>query len=98
MEKKERVEANKSVETAELLREMRMLREEVRLAIEAAANVSHRLMTAGEVCEAMGISRHTLRRYEKLFEIPERRIGRKRVYFEAEIKSCVIRKMRFWRE
>ena len=81
-----------------LLRQLREYRQEVRLAIETAANVSHRLMTAAEVCKAMNISAHTLRRYEKLFAIPVRRVGNKKFYFEAEIKNSIVTGLRWWKE
>ena len=81
-----------------LLRQLKEYRQEVRLAIETAANVSHRLMTAAEVCKAMNISAHTLRRYEKLFAIPVRRVGNKKFYFEAEVKNCILAGFRWWKE
>ena len=73
-------ETSKREETAnvpvQVLEELRKLREEVCLAIEAASNASYRLMDAEELCRAMQISRQTLRRYEKQLLIPERRNGR----------------------
>ena len=81
-----------------LLRQLKEYRQEVRLAIETAANVSHRLMTAAEVCKAMGISANTLRRYEKLFAIPVRRMGNKKFYFEAEVKNSILAGFRWWKE
>ena len=81
-----------------LLRQLKEYRQEVRLAIETAANVSHRLMTAAEVCKAMNISAHTLRRYEKLFAIPVRRVGNKKFYFEAEVKNSILAGFRWWKE
>lgn len=81
-----------------LLRQLKEYQQEVRLAIETATNVSHRLMTAAEVCKAMNISAHTLRRYEKLFAIPVRRVGNKKFYFEAEIKNSIVTGLRWWKE
>lgn len=81
-----------------LLRQLKEYRQEVKLAIETAANVSHRLMTAAEVCKAMNISAHTLRRYEKLFAIPVRRVGNRKFYFEAEIKNSIVSGLRWWKE
>lgn len=81
-----------------LLRQLKEYRQEVKLAIETAANVSHRLMTAAEVCKAMNISAHTLRRYEKLFAIPVRRVGNKKFYFEVEIKNSIVSGLRWWKE
>ena len=81
-----------------MLRQLKEYQQEVRLAIETAANVSHRLMTAAEVCKAMNISAHTLRRYEKLFAIPVRRVGNKKFYFEAEIKNSIVTGLRWWKE
>ena len=74
-----------------------MLRREVRLAIEIASNVPYQMLNAEEVCKAMRISAGTLRRYEEMFGIPVHRIGRKKFYFEAEIKSCIVTRMRFWK-
>ncbi|WP_018337623.1 MerR family transcriptional regulator [Butyricimonas synergistica] len=88
----------KGEEMTQLQRELKELRLEVKLAIETAANVSHRLMTAKEVCKAMGISAKTLLRYEKLFEIPVRRMGRKKFYFEAEVKNSILAGFRWWKE
>ena len=47
--------------TAQVLEELSELRQEVRLAIEAASNAAYRLMDADGLCQAMRISRHTLR-------------------------------------
>nr|WP_255469414.1 MULTISPECIES: MerR family transcriptional regulator [Butyricimonas] len=55
-------------------------------------------MTAAEVCKAMGISANTLRRYEKLFAIPVRRMGNKKFYFEAEVKNSILAGFRWWKE
>ncbi|HJA14025.1 MAG TPA: MerR family transcriptional regulator [Candidatus Butyricimonas faecavium] len=84
--------------TAQVLEELSELRQEVRLAIEAASNVSCRLVDADELCRAMQISRHTLRRYEKQFKIPARKVGNKKFYFVAEVKNCIVTALRLWRE
>lgn len=79
-----------------LLRQMEELRQEVRVAIESAANASYKLMSATELCKAMNISTHTLHRYEGIFRIPVRKVGNKKFYFEAEVKNCIIKGLRFW--
>jgi len=81
-----------------LLQKMEELQREVRLAIAIAANMPYRLMTSEEVCGALKISRGTLRRYEKMFNIPERKIGKKKFYFEAEVKNCIITGLRLWKK
>ena len=56
-----RKETSKREETAnvsvQVLEELKELRQEVGLAIEAASNASYRLMDAEELCRAMQISR-----------------------------------------
>ena len=84
--------------TAQVLEELNELRQEVRLAIEAASNASCRLVDADELCQAMRISRHTLRRYEKQFKIPVRKVGNKKLYFVAEVKNCIVTALRLWKE
>ena len=95
-------ETSKREETAnvpvQVLEELRKLREEVRLAIEAASNASYRLMDAEELCRAMQISRQTLRRYEKQLLIPERKVGNKKFYLAAEVKNCIVTALRLWKE
>ena len=68
------------------------------LAIEAASNAAYRLMDADGLCQAMRISRHTLRRYEKQFKIPARKVGNKKFYFVAEVKNCIVTALRLWKE
>ena len=84
--------------TAQVLEELSELRQEVRLAIEAASNASYRLMDAEELCRAMQISRQTLRRYEKQLLIPERKVGNKKFYLAAEVKNCIVTALRLWKE
>ena len=84
--------------TAQVLEELSELRQEVRLAIEAASNAAYRLMDADGLCQAMRISRHTLRRYEKQFKIPARKVGNKKFYFVAEVKNCIVTALRLWKE
>lgn len=96
-EKVNRESVEKNVELP-LLQKLEELQGEVRLAIAVAANMPYRLMTPEEVCGAMKISRGTLRRYEKMFNIPARKIGRKKFYFEAEIKNCIITGLRLWEQ
>lgn len=84
--------------SAQVLEELKELREEVRLAIEAASNASYRLMDAEELCRAMQISRQTLRRYEKQLLIPERKVGNKKFYLAAEVKNCIVTALRLWKE
>ena len=95
-------ETSKREETAnvpvQVIEELRKLREEVRLAIEAASNASYRLMDAEELCRAMQISRQTLRRYEKQLLIPERKVGNKKFYLAAEVKNCIVTALRLWKE
>ena len=95
-------ETSKREETAnvpvQVLEELRKLREEVCLAIEAASNASYRLMDAEELCRAMQISRQTLRRYEKQLLIPERKVGTKKFYLAAEVKNCIVTALRLWKE
>ena len=99
MEKKEMNETQKEEDmTLLLLRQMEKLRQEVRLAIEIAANASCKLMSVAEVCKAMNISPHTLHRYESMFRIPVRKVGNKKFYFEAEVKNCIITGLRFWKQ
>ena len=99
-------ETSKGEETAnavaQVLEELRELRQEVRLAIETAtnapSNAAYRLMDADGLCQAMRISRHTLRRYEKQFKIPARKVGNKKFYFVAEVKNCIVTALRLWKE
>ena len=97
-----RKETSKREETAsvpvQVLEELKELREEVCLAIEAASNASYRLMDAEELCRAMQISRQTLRRYEKQLLIPERKVGNKKFYLAAEVKNCIVTALRLWKE
>ena len=97
-----RKETSKREETAnvsvQVLEELRKLREEVCLAIEAASNAAYRLMDADGLCQAMRISRHTLRRYEKQFKIPARKVGNKKFYFVTEVKNCIVTALRLWKE
>ena len=96
-----RKETSKREETAsvpvQVLEELKELREEVCLAIEAASN-AYRLMDAEELCRAMQISRQTLRRYEKQLLIPERKVGNKKFYLAAEVKNCIVTALRLWKE
>ena len=55
-------------------------------------------MDADGLCQAMRISRHTLRRYEKQFKIPARKVGNKKFYFVAEVKNCIVTALRLWKE
>ena len=99
MAKRETSKREETVDvTAQVLEELNELRQEVRLAIEAASNASCRLVDADELCQAMRISRHTLRRYEKQFKIPVRRVGNKKLYFVAEVKNCIVTALRLWKE
>ena len=99
MEKRETSKREETVDvTAQVLEELNELRQEVRLAIEAASNASCRLVDADELCQAMRISRHTLRRYEKQFKIPVRKVGNKKLYFVAEVKNCIVTALRLWKE
>ena len=99
MAKRETSKREETVDvTAQGLEELNELRQEVRLAIEAASNASCRLVDADELCQAMRISRHTLRRYEKQFKIPVRKVGNKKLYFVAEVKNCIVTALRLWKE
>ena len=99
MAKRETSKREETVDvTAQVLEELNELRQEVRLAIEAASNASCRLVDADELCQAMRISRHTLRRYEKQFKIPVRKVGNKKLYFVAEGKNCIVTALRLWKE
>ena len=99
MAKRETSKREETVDvTAQVLEELNELRQEVRLAIEAASNASCRLVDADELCQAMRISRHTLRRYEKQFKIPVRKVGNKKLYFVAEVKNCIVTALRLWKE
>ena len=99
MAKRETSKREETVDvTAQVLEELNKLRQEVRLAIEAASNASCRLVDADELCQAMRISRHTLRRYEKQFKIPVRKVGNKKLYFVAEVKNCIVTALRLWKE
>ena len=98
MAKRETSKREETVDvTAQVLEELNELRQEVRLAIEAASNASCRLVDADELCQAMRISRHTLRRYEKQFKIPVRKVGNKKLYFVAEVKNCIVTALRLWK-
>lgn len=99
MAKRETSKREETVDvSAQVLEELNELRQEVRLAIEAASNASCRLVDADELCQAMRISRHTLRRYEKQFKIPVRKVGNKKLYFVAEVKNCIVTALRLWKE
>lgn len=99
MAKRETSKREETVDvTAQVLEELNELRQKVRLAIEAASNASCRLVDADELCQAMRISRHTLRRYEKQFKIPVRKVGNKKLYFVAEVKNCIVTALRLWKE
>ena len=99
MAKRETSKREETVDvTAQVLEELNELRQEVRLVIEAASNASCRLVDADELCQAMRISRHTLRRYEKQFKIPVRKVGNKKLYFVAEVKNCIVTALRLWKE
>ena len=99
MAKRETSKREETVDvTAQVLEELNELRQEVRLAIEAASNASCRLVDADELCQAMRISRHTLRRYEKQVKIPVRKVGNKKLYFVAEVKNCIVTALRLWKE
>ena len=99
MAKRETSKREETVDvTAQVLEELNELRQGVRLAIEAASNASCRLVDADELCQAMRISRHTLRRYEKQFKIPARKVGNKKLYFVAEVKNCIVTALRLWKE
>lgn len=99
MAKRETSKREETVDvTAQVLEELNELRQEVRLAIEAASNASCRLVDADELCQAMRISRHTLRRYEKQFKIPVSKVGNKKLYFVAEVKNCIVTALRLWKE
>ena len=99
MAKRETSKREETVDvTAQVLEELNELRQEVRLAIEAASNASCRLVDADELCQAMRISRHTLRRYEKQFKIPVRKVGNKKLYFVAEVKNCILTALQFWKD
>ena len=99
MAKRETSKREETVDvTAQVLEELNELRQEVRLAIEAASNASCRLVDADELCQAMRISRHTLRRYEKQFKSPVRKVGNKKLYFVAEVKNCIVTALRLWKE
>ena len=99
MAKRETSKREETVDvTAQVLEELNELRQEVRLAIEAASNASCRLVDADELCQAMRISRHTLRRYEKQFKIPVGKVGNKKLYFVAEVKNCIVTALRLWKE
>ena len=99
MAKRETSKREETVDvTAQVLEELNELRQEVRLAIGAASNASCRLVDADELCQAMRISRHTLRRYEKQFKIPVRKVGNKKLYFVAEVKNCIVTALRLWKE
>ena len=99
MAKRETSKREETVDvTAQVLEELNEVRQEVRLAIEAASNASCRLVDADELCQAMRISRHTLRRYEKQFKIPVRKVGNKKLYFVAEVKNCIVTALRLWKE
>ena len=99
MAKRETSKREETVDvTAQVLEELNELRQEVRLAIEAASNASCRLVDADELCQAMRISRHTLRRYEKQFKIPVRKVGNKKLYCVAEVKNCIVTALRLWKE
>ena len=97
MEKSEMNKIQKEEDmTSLLLWHLEELRREFRVAIESAANVSYKLMSATELCKAMNISASTLHRYEGIFRIPVRKVGNKKFYFEAEVKNCIIKGLRFW--
>lgn len=88
------------VEDASLLVLQRLdeYRQEVRLAIEAVSNAPFKLLSTDEVCAAMGISPKTLHRYVRVFDIPVYKIGKKNFYFQAEIKNCIVTRLRFWKQ
>ena len=99
MAKRETSKREETVDvTAQVLEELNELGLEVRLAIEAASNASCRVGDADVLCQAMRISRHTLRRYEKQFKIPVRKVGNKKLYFVAEVKNCIVTALRLWKE
>ncbi len=81
-----------------LIQQLDEYREEVRLAIETASNAPYKLMSAVEVCKALNISFSTLQRYERSFNIPVRKVGNKKFYFEAEVKNCIITGLRLWKQ
>lgn len=95
-------ETSKGEETAnavaQVLEELKELRQEVRLAIETATNAPYKVLSAAELRQTMGISENTLRRYEKWFGIPVRKIGKKKFYLEAEVKNCILTALQFWKD
>ena len=65
---------------------------------ETATNAPYKVLSAVELRQTMGISENTLRRYEKWFGIPVRKIGKKKFYLEAEVKNCILTALQFWKD